>query len=55
MENHYSILRGLDELTFDDHVVEELLVKYPPLSVADIRDIVFGAYVKGSGRRSLRR
>jgi hypothetical protein len=35
------------ELTFDDHVVEELLVKYPPLSVADIRDIVYGAYVKG--------
>jgi hypothetical protein len=35
------------ELTFDDHVVVELLVKYPPLSVADIRDIVYGAYVKG--------
>ena len=30
-----------------DGVVEELLFKYPPLSVADIRDIVYGAYVKG--------
>jgi hypothetical protein len=29
-----------------DGVVEELLFKYPPLSVADIRDIVYGAYVK---------
>jgi len=40
------VFEGLT-LTFDDHVVEELLVKYPPLSVADIRDIVYGAYVKG--------
>jgi hypothetical protein len=36
-----------DEANVKDDVVEELLVKYPPLSVADIRDIVYGAYVKG--------
>ena len=40
------VFEGLT-LTFEDDVVEELLVKYPPLSVADIRDIVYGAYVKG--------
>jgi len=36
-----------EEVDVKDDVVEELLVKYPPLSVADIRDIVYGAYVKG--------
>jgi len=36
-----------EEVNVKDDDVEELLVKYPPLSVADIRDIVYGAYVKG--------
>ena len=36
-----------DDVNVKDDVVEELLFKYPPLSVADIRDIVYGAYVKG--------
>jgi 6-pyruvoyl-tetrahydropterin synthase len=36
-----------EEVNVKDDVVEELLFKYPPLSVADIRDIVYGAYVKG--------
>jgi hypothetical protein len=38
---------GFDSTDVADEVVEELLVEYPPLSVADIRDIVYGAYVKG--------
>ena len=37
----------LEGANVEDDVVEELLFKYPPLSVADIRDIVYGAYVKG--------
>jgi len=38
---------GFDLTDVADEVVEELLAKYRPLSVADIRDIVYGAYVKG--------
>lgn len=38
---------GFELTDVADEVVEELLVEYPPLSVADIRDIVYGAYVKG--------
>lgn len=46
-DGHILLLFEGLPLTFKDRVVEELLVKYPPLSVADIRDIVYGAYVKG--------
>ena len=41
------VFEGFELTDVRDGVVEELLFKYPPLSVADIRDIVYGAYVKG--------
>jgi hypothetical protein len=49
IERGYVLLdfEGFDLTNVDDNVVGELLAKYRPLSVADIRDIVYGAYVKG--------
>lgn len=49
IERGYVLLvfEGFGLTNVDDNVVGELLAKYRPLSVADIRDIVYGAYVKG--------